>query len=190
MKQTIDGAWVEDVDGRELGRVGRHDAAVIEVITPEGRRIELPPSALGTIEGRARRLRLMQPLASLTGHEVRIPVATEDVHVSKQTVEGDRVRVTVRTHTEERVIDPIELQRESLEVDRVAVGREVAAAPTTREEGDVLVIPVVEEVLVVRKALVLREEIRVRRRRHVERRPAEPMSVRVERAEVERPSHA
>lgn len=121
----------------------------------------------------------MQPLASLTGHEV-----------SKQIVECDRVRVTVRTHTEERVIDPIELQRESLEVDRVAVGREVAAAPTTREEGDVLVIPVVEEVLVVRKALVLREEIRVRRRRHVERRPAEPMSVRVERAEVERPSHA
>jgi stress response protein YsnF len=40
--------------------------------------------------------------------------------------------------------------------------REIDAAPPIRTEGDVTIIPVVEEILVVEKRLMLREEIHVR----------------------------
>jgi stress response protein YsnF len=40
----------------------------------------------------------------------------------------------------------------------------VAEAPAPYEDGDTLVVPVVEEVLVVEKRLRVREEIRIRRR--------------------------
>jgi stress response protein YsnF len=43
----------------------------------------------------------------------------------------------------------------------VPIGREVAQAPLPFEEGDTLIIPVVEERLIVEKRLVVVEEIRV-----------------------------
>ena len=61
--------------------------------------------------------------------------------------------------------------REEVEVVRVAVGRQVDAPPPPREEGDTLIIPVLEEVLVVEKRLVLVEELHVSKRRVEERRP-------------------
>ena len=57
------------------------------------------------------------------------------------------------------------LRGRGVEVERVAVGRTLAEGetpPQTREEGDTLIIPVVEEMAVVVKRLVLREEVRLR----------------------------
>ena len=48
------------------------------------------------------------------------------------------------------------------------VDREVEAAPEIRTDGDVTIIPVVEERIIVAKQLVLKEEIHIRRRRSVE----------------------
>ncbi len=54
-----------------------------------------------------------------------------------------------------------------------------------RQEGDLLIVPVVEEVLVVEKRLVLKEELHIRRR--VETESVEvPVELRRQRAEVER----
>ncbi len=53
-------------------------------------------------------------------------------------------------------------------VERVAVNEQIDTAPTPRQEGDTLVIPVVEEVLVTEKRLMLREEVRITRRRRTE----------------------
>jgi hypothetical protein len=47
----------------------------------------------------------------------------------------------------------------------VQIDRIVAEPPVQRQEGDTLILPVVEEVLVVEKRLMLREEIRITRRR-------------------------
>jgi uncharacterized protein (TIGR02271 family) len=58
--------------------------------------------------------------------------------------------------------------REDVDVERVAIGRVVDTVPAVREEGDTLIIPVLEEMLVVEKRLVLKEEIRVTKRRTTE----------------------
>jgi len=50
----------------------------------------------------------------------------------------------------------------------VPVGRVVEAMEGPREEGDTLIFPVYDEVLVVEKRLVLREEVRLRRSRRAQ----------------------
>ena len=72
-----------------------------------------------------------------------------------------------------------------VEVERVPVDRIVDAAPAVRQDGDVTIIPVMEEVLVVEKRLVLKEELHVRRRRTQESVEV-PVTLRRERVEVER----
>ncbi len=51
--------------------------------------------------------------------------------------------------------------RNGYSIERVPVNRIVAESPSQRQEGDTLVLPVVEEVIVVEKRLMLREEIRI-----------------------------
>lgn len=54
---------------------------------------------------------------------------------------------------------------DEVSVERVPVNRIVDAVPETRQEGDVTIIPVIEEVITVEKRLLLREEVRIRRSR-------------------------
>jgi hypothetical protein len=56
-------------------------------------------------------------------------------------------------------------------VERIPVNRLVDTAPETRTEGDVTIIPIVEEVMVVEKRLLLKEEIHIRRTRNQVREP-------------------
>ena len=93
-----------------------------------------------------------------------IPLREERLRVERRVVETGRVRVHLSTTTEDATVREA-LRQESVEVERVPVGREVATAPAVREEEDgaVLVVPVLEEVLVVERRLVLREELRIRR---------------------------
>jgi uncharacterized protein (TIGR02271 family) len=95
---------------------------------------------------------------------ISVPVIEEELEVGKRRVEGDRV--SVRTIPRERV-ETVEQPLESMEVqiERVAIGRQIDAAPDIRNEGDTTIIPVVEERLVVEKRLFLLEEIHVHRRR-------------------------
>ena len=62
----------------------------------------------------------------------------------------------------------VEVGRDEVSVERVTVNRPITAVPAPRQEGDTLVYPVVEEVLVTEKRLMLREEIRITRRRVTE----------------------
>src|SRR3954463_15284255 len=96
--------------------------------------------------------------------EVVIPLAEETVSVSKREVETGRVQVVLTTDTE-TVIAREMLRGRRVEVERVTINQTLpdgAPAPQSREEGDTLVIPVVEEVAVVVKRLVIREEVRLR----------------------------
>ncbi len=95
-------------------------------------------------------------------------------------------RVVVRTATRE-VAEMLaaDLETARVEVLRVPVGRDVAAVPEVRVEGDVTVFPVMEERLIVTRQLVLKEEIHLRR--IVERRHTQvPVSLRREHAVIER----
>ena len=98
-----------------------------------------------------------------------VPVVEETAVVYKERLVTDRVRLNKQVHEEHEVLD-IPVRTETLEVERVPVDRIVEAAPAIRQEGDTIVYPVVEEVLVVEKRLRLVEEVRVTQRqaiRHV-----------------------
>jgi len=83
-----------------------------------------------------------------------------------------RVRQQVRGRSEQVEVS---LLHEDLEVTRVAVDRIVDGPVPPRQEGDVTIYSVLEEVLVVEKRLVVREElhVRVRRSERVETRQVE-----------------
>jgi uncharacterized protein (TIGR02271 family) len=116
--------------------------------------------------------------------DLRIPILQEEAHFSKRRVETERV--TVRTSTEEeRVVVRDELRREQVTVTRVPVDREVAEAPQIRTEGDVTIVPVFEERLVVEKRLFLIEELHLRRT-VTEEAVALPATLRRTRVDVER----
>jgi len=90
-----------------------------------------------------------------------VPLVEEELVVEKKTVLDGRVEV--RTHTREVEETAIaELLSRGVKVTRVAVDLVVDVAPKIRTEGDLTVVPVLEERLVVEKRLVLVEEIHIR----------------------------
>ena len=97
-----------------------------------------------------------------------IPLAVEELAVSKREVETGRVRVARVTHEREQQISEL-LASESIDISRTPVGQRIDAMPAVREEGDTIVIPVVEEVVVLERHLILKEEVRVRRVRTTKR---------------------
>ena len=113
-----------------------------------------------------------------------IPLVEERLSVAKRQVESGRVRVLVTVEEREETVTE-ELLRDDLQIERVPRNVRLAEVPNVRLEGNTTIVPVVEEVLVVEKALVLVEEIHISRRSVSE--PTEiPVTVRAERARVER----
>ena len=120
----------------------------------------------------------------MTGEDPVLPLAREAVEITRRRVPTGRVRVRVTPSAREEPVD-VTLRARTVEVERVPIGRFVDHAPELRIEGDVTVIPVMEERAVVTIRLFLREELRVRQQTHthVERRS---VTLRTEQAEVER----
>ena len=95
----------------------------------------------------------------------------------------------VRTVVEEEPAHlEVDAYVEEVEVEHVPVGQAVSERRPPWQDGDVLVVPVYEEQLVVTKRLLLREEIRVRRIATTRRERFED-SVRRERVVVDDPQH-
>src|SRR5215207_9533370 len=91
---------------------------------------------------------------------VVLPVIQEEVRLGTTVEETGalRVRLVVEQGTEK-----VELQCSSEEVtaERVPIGRAARERRAAWMEDDVLVVPIYEEVLVVKRRLVLKEEIRL-----------------------------
>lgn len=120
----------------------------------------------------------------MSEREERVPLVEERLRVDTAVTETGRVRVHVATEdVRERIRG--ELRHEAVEVTRVPVGREVAAAPDIRTEGDLTIIPVLEERLVVERRLFLVEEIHLRRAVSVEQ-VDQTILLRRQRADVDR----
>jgi uncharacterized protein (TIGR02271 family) len=99
-----------------------------------------------------------------------IPLVEETVRVEKEEVVTGRVRVRTVTEETDHIVGQ-DLDTENVEISRIPVNREVAEAPAIRQDGDVTIISLVEEIIVVTKKLVVTEEVRIRRIRsseHVE----------------------
>jgi uncharacterized protein (TIGR02271 family) len=81
----------------------------------------------------------------------------------------------------------VEANAEEVEVEHVPVGRVVSERTEPYQEGDVLVVPIYEEQVVVTKRLLLREELHVRRVITTQRQLVED-TLKKERVEIEDPS--
>ena len=120
-------------------------------------------------------------------HAIVLPLIEEKLNISKREVVTGRVRIRTITDTIEEHIRQ-ELLGEHVEVERVAIGTILEAgmaAPQIRTEGNVTIVPVVEEVLVVEKRLLLKEELRLIRHATTEITEL-PITLRKQRAVVER----
>ena len=107
-----------------------------------------------------------------TGQDpLRIPVVAEQLAVGTRLVDTGRGVRIHKTVVEQPVTIDERLGRDEVEVRHVAVDRIVALeeAPTTRHDGDTLVVPILEEVLVVERRIRIKEELhitRIRREDH------------------------
>ncbi|CAN7397110.1 DUF2382 domain-containing protein [Massilia sp. LjRoot122] len=117
----------------------------------------------------------------------RIPVVEEQLAVGTRVVETGRGVRVHKTVTEQPVTIDERLMRDEVDVRHVPVDRIVALeeAPATRYEGDTLVVPVLEEVLVVERRLRIKEELHITRTRHEER-YQDTVPLKSEQVEVER----
>jgi uncharacterized protein (TIGR02271 family) len=114
-----------------------------------------------------------------------IPVVEERLEVSRERVETGRVRISKSVEAREVVVDD-PLKRESVRIEHVPINQVVTGAvPQVREEGDVTVIPILEERVVTRTELVLVEEVRIHRD-HSEYNDPQRVTLRKEVVSVER----
>ena len=115
--------------------------------------------------------------------EYRVPLIEERLKVTTREIDlGERdIHKTVES-VEETWYEPV--VHEEVEVERVRVRRNVAAPEQPHEEGEWLVIPVMEEVIVIQKQLVVVEEIRIRKQPVTEQQEVRE-TVRRERVSVE-----
>ena len=75
-------------------------------------------------------------------------------------VETGRVRIRKMVHERGEIVDP-PLMRDEVGTKRVPIDRVVEGPLSARTEEDTLIIPVLEEVLIVEKRLLLKEEVRI-----------------------------
>lgn len=113
-----------------------------------------------------------------------VPVVAETVSVSKRDVEAGVVRISKTVREEETLVDE-PFMREEVDVERHTINRYIDGPMKVRHEGDTMIVPIVEEVLVIEKRLLLKEELHIRKRKVVERH-AETITLRREEAHVER----
>ena len=123
-------------------------------------------------------------MASDDKQSVVIPVAREEVSVAREVVETGvvKVRKVVRERVEQ-IDEP--MLHDEVDIEYVTINRKVDAPEPPREEGDVLIIPVYEEMVTVQRQWILKEEVRLRRR-EVQTRHREEVVLREEQALVER----
>lgn len=117
--------------------------------------------------------------------EKRIPVMQEDLHVGVRKVNTGTLRAIKMVHEEDLIVSGPVVSDE-LQIERVTLNQYIdESPPAIRHEGDTMIIPVVEEEVVVTTRLKLVEEVRITRRA-VERTIERPVTLRTEEVVVKR----
>jgi uncharacterized protein (TIGR02271 family) len=117
-----------------------------------------------------------QDLEGMVDQPTVVPVVAEELDIQKRAVQTGGVRVHRRVLEHEEEVN-MDLQREHVQVKRVLLDQDVEGPLPIRREGDTLIIPVVEEVVVVSRRYRLKEEVHViktvRTERYQERIPVQ-----------------
>jgi uncharacterized protein (TIGR02271 family) len=113
-----------------------------------------------------------------------IALLEERLQIATRTIETGIVRISKRVvEAEHAAVVP--LRHEQVEIERVDVDPVVVDRPAApRQEGDVTIVPVYEEVLV--RQWVLKQELRITRRATTEQRSIGPLMLRREEVAVVR----
>lgn len=127
---------------------------------------------------------LLHPAATRPEGEQRMTLNQEELALYKNRVQAGSVDVHKRVETR-HVRESVPVMHEEVTVERRAVDNHDASTEV-RYEGDTMIVPVVEEELVVQKRTVVREEL-VIRRKQVEREQVVEADLRRERADVDGP---
>ncbi|MFP5390548.1 MAG: YsnF/AvaK domain-containing protein [Gammaproteobacteria bacterium] len=107
--------------------------------------------------------------AHRTDGVITVPVVQEEARIDVETVEAGGVRIHKTVHEHPHAINEA-MQRDHVDVKHVPVNRIVSLseAPQARQEGDTLIVPILEEVLVVEKRCRIKEEIHITRSQRTE----------------------
>jgi stress response protein YsnF len=68
----------------------------------------------------------------------------EDLSLTRRTVETGRVQISTTVKEREELVDQL-LKTGGYEIERVGIGQRVSSPVPVREEGDTIILPVVEE---------------------------------------------
>ena len=172
---------IHDRDGRP-GMVETDDGERVVVRLPEGGALHLPVALVERGEDGSYQTDLS--FEDLAAERTTLLEVDEAIRVHTDVHETGRVVARTVTETVSEDVDTTGW-RETVEVEHVPFGRPVEAVTGPRTEGDVTIIPVYEEVLVVRTQLVLREEVRLTTRREPVT-GSERVALRRQRVEVDR----
>jgi stress response protein YsnF len=155
---------------------GRPQFLAVREDGPNGDRVRIDATTVDTAASTADEIRLTigrsQQVNFGTGHydaADTLVIPEREEYLVPSTHEEELGRVRVERHIETIPYETsVDVSRDRVDVERVAVNRLVSAMPGPRQEGDTLIVPVIEEVLVTEKRLMVREEIRIRRYRETE----------------------
>lgn len=174
------GARVVSLDGHDVGVFetlsGEGSDAQLIVRLPDGDRTMMVPYSLIDVERSTDDLVVIQgavgdvlePGLGTGEHESRsFGLAAEEAIAHIHEVDRGRIRIdkTVELVPHEAAVD---VGTDRVEVERIPVNQETDAPPQVHQEGDTLVVPVVEEILVVTKRYRVIEEVRVTRYRDID----------------------
>ena len=117
-----------------------------------------------------------------------VPVIEENLEVRKREIERGRVRLTKTVNERIETVDE-PLAQDEVSVQRISVNRIVdGPLPEARYEGDTMIIPLLEEIMVMEKRVLLKEELHITKRQFETRNP-QSVILRSEEVNIERISN-
>jgi len=165
-------------DDQTKGKVVGEDNGYLIIEFEDSSRIIIAPDLLTSREDGT----YFVPFDVNIAQELILPVIDEEIIIEKEQIPRGIVRVTTRVETREKEVDAT-TNHEKVIVEHVPINKLVEdVVPRVRKERGVLIIPVVEEVVVIQKRLMLVEEVHISKERSQK---TTPHSVMLRRAIVE-----
>ncbi|MGI8849464.1 MAG: YsnF/AvaK domain-containing protein [Pyrinomonadaceae bacterium] len=91
-----------------------------------------------------------------------LPIIQEEAVITKRVVETGKVTISKKISEHEEIVD-VPLFQEKVDVERVPINQVVQERPAVRQDGETMIIPVVQEQVFYQKRLMLVEELHVRK---------------------------
>ena len=187
---VIDSRGVRATIGKDSPRASEIAGSYLSIRTEDGGTLAIPKEKLTEVKPGILKYQgnfddpQLYPDADHGTESAVIPVIQEELQVAKRVIETGTVRINKSVAEREEIVDE-PLVREDFEIERLPVGKVIDKPMEVEYEGDTMLLPVMEEELVVEKRLILKEIIRVTRHKEKIHQP-QRVTLRSEEVKVER----